>query len=150
MENSAGTLQQRFIEAVKNSPKKPSQADLARACGVSPPSVNEWLNGNVKSICAQYLLLAADYLEVSPHWLAGISPNMTNGSRRHTVGQCPVDFSKANFSTAPRPAVLFERVTLNVVIQLRHECGQEDAYNYFNDQGALLFTGPAPDTECPF
>lgn len=49
--------------------KKKSQAGLARACGISAPSVNDWCSGKTNSIDGQYLTKAAAYLECSAHWL---------------------------------------------------------------------------------
>ena len=47
-----------------------SQADLARACGVKPPSVNGWLSGKAKFLRGENLLSAASALNVSQEWLA--------------------------------------------------------------------------------
>ncbi|WP_407058829.1 S24 family peptidase [Ralstonia syzygii subsp. celebesensis] len=47
-----------------------SQADLARACGVKPPSVNGWLSGKSKFLRGENLLAAAKALNVSQAWLA--------------------------------------------------------------------------------
>lgn len=45
-------------------------ADLARACGVKPPSVSGWLSGKSKFLRGENLLLAAKALKVSQLWLA--------------------------------------------------------------------------------
>ena len=47
-----------------------TQAQLARACGVKPPSVSGWLNGKAKYLKGQNLLAAAKALNVSQDWLA--------------------------------------------------------------------------------
>jgi phage repressor protein C with HTH and peptisase S24 domain len=47
-----------------------SQVDLARACGVKPPSVHGWLNGKAKFLRGENLLLAARALNVNQEWLA--------------------------------------------------------------------------------
>ena len=47
-----------------------SQADLARECGVKPPSVNGWLSGKSKFLRGENLLKAAKALNVSQSWLA--------------------------------------------------------------------------------
>lgn len=47
-----------------------SQVELARACGVKPPSVHGWLNGKAKFLRGENLLLAARALNVSQDWLA--------------------------------------------------------------------------------
>lgn len=63
------TLQER-LKLVMAGPPKISQAALARACGVRPPSVNDWISGKTKSIEGENLLLAAQFLRVHPLWLA--------------------------------------------------------------------------------
>lgn len=58
-----------------------SQADLARACGVKPPSVHGWLNGKSKFLRGENLLSAARALGVSEQWLAtGRGPMKETGS----------------------------------------------------------------------
>lgn len=47
-----------------------NQADLARACGVKPPSVHGWLSGKAKFLRGENLLKAAETLGVSQQWLA--------------------------------------------------------------------------------
>ena len=52
-----------------------SQAELARACGVSPPSVHGWLSGKSKYLRGENLLAAAKSLGVAQQWLAnGVGP----------------------------------------------------------------------------
>lgn len=63
------TLQER-LRQVMAGPPKISQAGLARACGIKPPSVNDWLSGKTKTIEGQNLLRAAEFLKVTPMWLA--------------------------------------------------------------------------------
>lgn len=63
------TFQDRLRQAMAGPPKV-SQAALARACGVSAPSVNDWLSGKTKNIDGQNLLKAADFLKVDAKWLA--------------------------------------------------------------------------------
>lgn len=47
-----------------------SQVDLARACGVKPPSVHGWLSGKSKFLRGENLLRAARALNVNEDWLA--------------------------------------------------------------------------------
>lgn len=63
------TLQER-LRLIMAGPPKISQAALARACGIKPPSVNDWISGKTKTIEGQNLLLAAEFLGVVPKWLA--------------------------------------------------------------------------------
>jgi len=62
------TLASRLSTAMKNA--NISQAELARLCGVKPPSVNGWLSGKSKFLRGENLLKAASALQVSEDWLA--------------------------------------------------------------------------------
>ena len=44
------------------------QAELARACGVKPASVNGWLSGS--QIKSEHIFSAADFFKVNARWLA--------------------------------------------------------------------------------
>lgn len=63
------TLAERLRLAMEGPPKV-SQAAIARACGVKPPSVTDWLNGETKRMEGSNLLAAAKLLRVNPEWLA--------------------------------------------------------------------------------
>lgn len=68
------TLAERLKIAMAGPPKV-TQAALARACGVKPPSINDWCSGKTKALTAGNLLKAAAKLGVRPRWLAeGIGP----------------------------------------------------------------------------
>jgi len=64
-------LKDRLAEAMVEA--KATQADLARHCGISRASVNGWLSGATKSLDGANLTKAAEYLHVTPGWLAGTS-----------------------------------------------------------------------------
>jgi phage repressor protein C with HTH and peptisase S24 domain len=51
-------------------PKKIKGVDLARAVGVKPPSVSDWLSGKSKTMEGENLVRAAKFLKVNPTWLA--------------------------------------------------------------------------------
>lgn len=51
-------------------PKKIKGVDLARAVGVKPPSVSDWLSGKSKTMEGENLLRASKFLKVNPSWLA--------------------------------------------------------------------------------
>ncbi|PZU20085.1 MAG: peptidase S24 [Shinella sp.] len=51
-------------------PKKIKGVELARAVGVKPPSVSDWLSGKSKTMEGENLLRAAHHLNVNPIWLA--------------------------------------------------------------------------------
>lgn len=63
------TLSQRLLTAMSGPPKI-SQARLARACMVSPPSVVDWVSGKTKMLDGKNLVLAANFLGVNVDWLA--------------------------------------------------------------------------------
>jgi phage repressor protein C with HTH and peptisase S24 domain len=61
------TLAERVALAMQKSGI--SQAQLARAAGVKPPSVNNWLSGATKELKGRSAILAARAMGVSSHWL---------------------------------------------------------------------------------
>ncbi len=115
------TLQER-LRQIMAGPPKISQAALARACGIKPPSVNDWLSGKTKTIEGQNLLLAADFLGVAPKWLAtGRGPvrksaGLAEGSNVETALQPTRSFSYPEISWvqagAAREAVEMGNVAL--------------------------------------
>jgi SOS-response transcriptional repressor LexA len=70
-----------------------SQAELARACKVKPPSVHGWLSGKAKFLRGENLLLAAAALGVNQQWLATGEGPMLPGSGETAT--------HANTSTGP-------------------------------------------------
>lgn len=83
------TLADRLKNAMAGPPKITGMA-LAKACGVSQPSVSDWLNGTTKSLDGVNLVTAAEFLRVNPKWLAtglGLkaSPPPTNGNMASDV-----------------------------------------------------------------
>lgn len=65
------TLADRLKEAMQGPPKVTGQA-LAKACGIKPPSVSDWLSGNTKRMDGVNLIHAAECLRVNPKWLATV------------------------------------------------------------------------------
>lgn len=63
------TLKERFEELSRLRPDV-TQADLARAIGVKPPSVNAWFKGKTQTLKADTAAQAAAVYGVDPHWLA--------------------------------------------------------------------------------
>ncbi|ATZ63025.1 MULTISPECIES: LexA family protein [Acinetobacter] len=51
-------------------PKKIKGVELARAVGVKPPSVSDWLSGKSKTMEGENLLKASKFLGVNATWLA--------------------------------------------------------------------------------
>lgn len=76
---------------------RPRQADLARAAGVKPPSVTDWLSGRTKKL-GKALVPVARFLSVNPEWLnEGKLPmrpaQIPDGALR--VGELPRDYDAA-------------------------------------------------------
>ena len=46
-----------------------NQAELARRCGVSAPTVTDWLNGKIKMISGNHLVNVCEVLRINPIWL---------------------------------------------------------------------------------
>ncbi len=46
-----------------------TKSDLAKAVGVSAPTMTHWESGEIKMIDGENLLRLSDALGVSPHWL---------------------------------------------------------------------------------
>jgi len=63
------TLQQRFALLAKAKPEI-TQADLARATGVSAPSVHAWFSGDTKSMKAVTASKAAQLYGCNTRWLS--------------------------------------------------------------------------------
>ena len=85
------TLQERFALAMA-PPCTVTAADLARVCGVKPPSVHEWLNGPTKTLRGPNAIKAARELDVNADWLS-----TGRGVMRNTSA------SKASSSTESAP-----------------------------------------------
>lgn len=62
------TLSDRLREALNDTGI--TQAELARACGVTPSAVSQWLDGQTKNMKMAYIFKAADFLGVQDRWLA--------------------------------------------------------------------------------
>lgn len=77
------TLAERLKLAMAGPPRI-SQAALAKACGVSAPSVSDWCRGVTKSLDGVNLVRAAAFLKVRPRWLSeGLGPReLENPYRR--------------------------------------------------------------------
>lgn len=100
------TLGERIAKAMALMPGK-TQAGLARACGIRPPSVSGWLTGKSKSIDGSNLIKASEYLGVRSKWLAtGLGP-MTESE---PIGLLPLHEEQKVYKINPWP---FKTVTPN-------------------------------------
>lgn len=73
-----------------------SQAELARRCGVKPPSVNGWLSGKAKFLRGENLLAAAQALGISQHWLATGKGEMKPAAPLQGKPVLPIDEESEN------------------------------------------------------
>ncbi|MDC4552790.1 XRE family transcriptional regulator, partial [Acinetobacter baumannii] len=64
-------------------PKKIKGVELARAVGVKPPSVSDWLSGKSKTMEGENLLKASKFLGVNPSWLASGNGLPTDVNKRN-------------------------------------------------------------------
>ncbi len=103
------TLADRLREALSDT-SGATQADLARACGVRAPSVNDWFSGKTKSLRGATLIKAADFLSVHPLWLAeGKGVKRLRNATKETAEDVP---------TSGRSDWPFRRLPLSRVHQL--------------------------------
>lgn len=80
------TLSERLKYAMEVlPPKKIKGVDLARAVGVKPPSVSDWLSGKSKTMEGENLIKASKFLGVSASWLASGTGHPTTGKSDNAV-----------------------------------------------------------------
>jgi phage repressor protein C with HTH and peptisase S24 domain len=95
-----------------------TQVELARACGVKPPSVHGWLTGKAKFLRGENLLKAARALRVSQDWLATGVGDMHSEAEMGPVGESAVPFvgsaSRINAGPSDRPTIAIKAVTLKL------------------------------------
>jgi len=78
------------LRLAMQGPPKVSQAELARAIGVSPPSVNDWLSGKTVALKGENLKRAARKLGVNAGWL-GLGEGPMHGSAAAPTAAGTVD-----------------------------------------------------------
>lgn len=100
------TLAERLKFAMENaSPKKVKGVDLARAVGVKPPSVSDWLSGKSKKMEGENLLRAAKHLGVNPHWLASGTGDMQLGQSQSKAFLPPTGTELIDMPPASMPVI---------------------------------------------
>lgn len=107
-----------------------SQADLARACGVKPPSVHGWLSGKAKFLRGENLLKAAAALGVNQQWLAtGQGSMAADGSRSNVIAIHPDDELPEGYIKIPEYKVHFSAGPGQVVVSYElEECSEPATY----------------------
>ncbi len=122
------SLAQRLTNAM--AIKGISQAELARACNVKPPSVHGWLSGKAKFLRGENLLLAAAALGVSQQWLA-----TGEGAMQADAGSAPVAIAPS------QPPALSQ--ALEVVVAALAKVPMDSRKAVADDMGLLAM---APDS----
>lgn len=105
------TLAERLKYAMEVLPsKKIKGVELARAVGVKPPSVSDWLSGKSKTMEGENLLRASKHLNVNPVWLATgngeIKLDQQNNSGNFTNGSSNPDLRALDNNIVPVTAKL--------------------------------------------
>lgn len=90
------TLAERITQAIEA--KGITQAALAKAAGVKPSSVSDWIKGETKSLKALPLVRAAHALGVSALWLA-----TGEGPMKPNDGLFAVEEARAPYGRPPWP-----------------------------------------------
>ena len=94
-------LSRRLSQALDAMDPRPTQADLARAGGIKPPSVAGWFNGSTRSL-GKALLPIAQFLGVNPEWLNTGRGPMRPGSNAtravYRVEEPALDFDSVQHS----------------------------------------------------
>lgn len=101
---------------------KPSA--LARACGVKPPSVSDWLNGRTKNLEGANLLAASRFLKVDPDWLATGKGDM----QPRFSGEFDANTSPAKLGYRPIPLINYVQAGVWTDVIDAFEPGQADEY----------------------
>ncbi len=99
------TLASRLQAALSTLHPPATQAELAKACGVSAPSVSDWFSGETRALKANSAAKAAAFLQVRLEWLLyGVGPMraMAETDSAYTVAM-------------PEPAISLERALPNVL-----------------------------------
>lgn len=78
------SIQERISQAIKQSGQ--TKSAIAKACGVNPSAVTQWLNGDTKAPTAERLLKLARATRVSYTWLVDGKGGMHDGPEEPRAG----------------------------------------------------------------
>ena len=105
------TLKQRFAQLAAHRPDI-TQADVARAAGVTAPSVSAWFSGKTESMKATTAAKVAILDGCDSHWLATGEGNMLTAAEGIFVAEHPVSYHV-------RPTVDVEPTVSSTLMQLQ-------------------------------
>ena len=133
------TLAERLKFAMDNAtPKKIKGVDLARAVGVKPPSVSDWLSGKSRTMEGENLLRAAKCLGVDALWLANGQGEMRS-SQSLSLGNMTqnqnTEWEDMNFSSFKGSFQLQSLMQKMVKLETEHKLSAKDLtyLNHFLD-----------------
>ncbi|EPR3248093.1 helix-turn-helix domain-containing protein, partial [Acinetobacter baumannii] len=133
-------------------PKKIKGVELARAVGVKPPSVSDWLSGKSKTMEGENLLRASKFLNVNPSWLASGTGEIQS-STRDKFKQLDIEEFKKKYNISDSDeALLFSTIIEKPFIPSSKRWVPVKAYSkmgmdgYFTDMG---YEGNAGDGYVP-
>jgi transcriptional regulator with XRE-family HTH domain len=136
------SLKRRVEEAKRRHPHLKNAA-IARASGVKPPSVTDWLNGKTKSLDAQTAHRAAQLFGCDPTWLA-VGVGLPNWRIPQLAGVAQ-DLSHIPFDTPP--TITWETVMSEVELPERFVLHMPDdalAPNIMRGMGLIFDTSAPP------
>ena len=136
------TLAERLRYAMEVLPsKKIKGVELARAVGVKPPSVSDWLSGKSKTMEGENLLKASKFLKVNPAWLAS---GVGNPEANDTNASIPINMDGDVRSTlnGVRKIPILDYVQAGIF----HDVG----YDGLNPIGETYTTYQSAKPECVF
>lgn len=111
-----------------------SQAQLARACGVQPPSVNGWLSGKSKFLRGENLLKAAKALNVSEDWLAtGKGPMKIDPKQMQNLRSMILSDEGANYLQSSNNNSAIGKISIPVLAAVP-SMGTGESLTYDGDQ----------------
>ncbi|QDB82235.1 LexA family transcriptional regulator [Acinetobacter pittii] len=133
-------------------PKKIKGVELARAVGVKPPSVSDWLSGKSKTMEGENLLRASKFLNVNPSWLASGTGEI-QASTKDKFKQLDIEEFKKKYNISDSDeALLFSTIIEKPFIPSSKRWVPVKAYSkmgmdgYFTDMG---YEGNAGDGYVP-
>ncbi|MDC4558784.1 LexA family transcriptional regulator [Acinetobacter baumannii] len=147
------TLAERLRYAMEVLPsKKIKGVELARAVGVKPPSVSDWLSGKSKTMEGENLLRASKFLNVNPSWLASGSGEI-QASTKDKFKQLDLEEFKKKYNISDSDeALLFSKIIEKPFTPSSKRWVPVKAYSkmgmdgYFTDMG---YEGSAGDGYVP-
>lgn len=112
-------------------PKKIKGVELARAVGVKPPSVSDWLSGKSKTMEGPNLIKASKFLKVNSTWLG------TGAGKPTDKEDQQANFSNVTFTDIPlRKIPVFDYVQAGLWADVNYDGVIPLSYTYTDYEGS--------------